>query len=252
MIKLKTYTPDVYYRDSRDFQLLGRLYDVVLNSVKTEADLIYNLPFSDNSNDKLLELMSLTLGFKPSHQYSATQLRAICSVFPEVLKHKGSIKAIKIACNALLNAAGEEQSLDYSFTPNTDNTELNLYVPQNFNDINVLADLLTYILPAGMSCNIIKELRIKAEAQTELQTDDTIVLYTNGTSNMVYDDNKLAQLPKFSVNNASDYTTGTVKIADAISGYAKDTPGLIMNSGIFKPEITPTQTDTENNTEEEK
>ena len=40
MIKLQDMTPDVYYNQSRDFQFIGRLYDIVLNSVKTNADLI--------------------------------------------------------------------------------------------------------------------------------------------------------------------------------------------------------------------
>ena len=44
MIKLRNLTPDVYYNESRDFQFIGRLFDVVLNSVKTEADLLYNVP----------------------------------------------------------------------------------------------------------------------------------------------------------------------------------------------------------------
>ena len=53
MIKLRNLTPDVYYNESRDFQFIGRLFDVVLNSVKTEADLLYNVPLNDDSNEKM-------------------------------------------------------------------------------------------------------------------------------------------------------------------------------------------------------
>ena len=38
MIKLQNLTPEVYYKESRVFQFIGRLYDIVLNSVKTETD----------------------------------------------------------------------------------------------------------------------------------------------------------------------------------------------------------------------
>ena len=38
MIKLQELTPSVYYEQSRDFQFIGRLYDIVLNYIKTNAD----------------------------------------------------------------------------------------------------------------------------------------------------------------------------------------------------------------------
>ena len=41
MIRLQDMTPSVYYDQSRDFQFIGRLFDVVLNSVKTNADMVY-------------------------------------------------------------------------------------------------------------------------------------------------------------------------------------------------------------------
>ena len=75
MIRLQKYTPDVYYEQSRDFQFLGRLYDITLNSVKTNADIIkFGLPFNSQSPRELLGLLARTLGFKPKRQYSHVQL----------------------------------------------------------------------------------------------------------------------------------------------------------------------------------
>ena len=59
MIRMQDYTPEVYYRKSRDFQFIGRLYDLVFNYMKTNADLVYNVPFSDCSDDQLIELSAL-------------------------------------------------------------------------------------------------------------------------------------------------------------------------------------------------
>lgn len=182
MIKLQNYTPAIYYKDSRDFQLLGRLFDLVLNSIKTEADLLYNLPLSNNSDEKLLELLALTLGFKPKHQYNAKQLKAVCSVFAEILRNKGSIKAIKIACEALFNSMDISQALDYDFTTGKDKTELNLYIAQDFGDITILNDLLSYVLPAGMSCNIIREFHILTESNTNISITDTVTPYKINTA----------------------------------------------------------------------
>ena len=255
MIKLRNLTPDVYYNESRDFQFIGRLFDVVLNSVKTEADLLYNVPLNDDSNEKLLELMSLTLGFKPKHQYNTKQLRAICKVFPEILKNKGSIKAVTIACNAIFNAAGEEQSLDYDFKSLTDHTELNLYIPQNFGNINLINDLLYYILPAGMNCNIIRELHLNADSYTKLQTVDELHIYARGNlsglrgtteSHYVYGNTITSKLVKLSSDETNIYK-GVLNTGDAIralvnktdtirqsKSIAADKPGFITNSTIYK------------------
>jgi hypothetical protein len=209
MIKLQNLTPEVYYKESRDFQLLGRLFDLVLNAVKTDADLLYNLPLSTNSDEKLLELLALTLGFKPKHQYNARNLKAVCSVFSEILRNKGSINAIKIACEALFNSMDISQQLEYDFTKGKDRTELNLYIAQEFGDITLLNDLLSYILPAGMSCNIIREFHLLTESNTNIGISDNVKKYeinTAETSKLIKDftnisDANIADKAGFSVNS---------------------------------------------------
>lgn len=248
MIKLKNLTPEVYYKQSRDFQLLGRLFDVVLNSVKTEADLIYNIPLSDGSNEKLLDLMALTLGFKPSSKYNTKQLAAICKVFPEIIKNKGSIKSIVIACNALFNAEGAEQALDYDFKGES-HTELNLYIPQEFGDITILNDLLSYILPAGMSCNIIREYIIRKTAFTEIGIKDIFMLYSRGdasassitgspTEPILYDNNKLALIPRIVTGDETptDRAKNILRTSDINTGNIKDNAGFLGNSVLFYPQ----------------
>lgn len=238
MIKLQDYTPEIYYKESRDFQFIGRLFDLVLNSVKTDADLLYHLPLSTDSDEKLLELLAFTLGFKPKHQYNARQLKAICSVFAEILKHKGSIKALKIACEALFNAMDVDQALDYDFTEGKDKTELNLYIPPEFDDITILTDLLTYVLPAGMSCNIIKELHIKSASNTNIGLTDVVTWHTYSTNNY-------SQLPRLSNTATTDLNTNVISTGDALralmSKPVEDNkkiakPGFSANSEIVKLE----------------
>ena len=225
MIKLQNLTPEVYYKESRDFQFIGRLYDIVLNSVKTETDLLYNLPLSTNSDEKLLELLAYTLGFKPKHQYNAKHLKAVCSVFTEILKNKGSIKAVKIACEALFSAMDISQSLTYDFTEGKDNTELNLYIAQEFGDISILSDLLSYVLPAGMSCNIIREFHIIENSKTELGISDTVLTYT-------IDNTETSQIVKLTSNNAT--LVSDAKIGTKSGNEMVNTGGFAVNSIIAK------------------
>lgn len=229
MIKLQNYTPEVYYKESRDFQFIGRLFDLALNAVKTDADLIYSIPLSTDSDEKLLELLAMTLGFKPKHQYNARQLKAVCSVFSEILKNKGSIKALKIACEALFNSMDINQTLDYSFTAGKDKTELNLYIPPEFDDITILNDLLSYVLPAGMSCNIIKELHITTTTNTSIGVNDTVTWDTINSDTY-------SQISRLS-NTTTDLSSNTVKTGDVLKALIKgDTPGFSINSEIIKLE----------------
>lgn len=174
MIKLQDLTPAVYYNQSRDFQFIGRLYDLVLNYSKTNAANLYNLPIGKNMDEQLLNLLALTLGFKPTKKYNSKQLRAICSVLPTILKHKGSIQALVLATNALLAAEGVRQPLDYTIHPKQG---IILYVAQELDDLSLFTDLLDYLLPAGLSCTVVKESQSVHDVTTTLKVTDSIKIY---------------------------------------------------------------------------
>ena len=173
MIKLQELTPSVYYEQSRDFQFIGRLYDIVLNYVKTNADNLYTLPIGKNMDEKLLNLLAFTLGFQSKHHYNSKQLLAICSVLPLILKHKGSLNAILIAVNSILYAEGINQALDYEFKDNN----LVLYLSPDLSDLTLLKDIMIYILPAGIGCDIIKEIQSVNKIETILTTKDEVTVY---------------------------------------------------------------------------
>ena len=174
MIQLQKYTPEIYYQQSRDFQFIGRLYDLVLNAAKTNTDLIYNLPLSDDSDKRLVELIALSLGFATKHSYSGAQLAAICSIFPTLLRNKGNIKAIELAERTLLNAEGIILKENIRLC-SVENNVVKLFVPQQLTDITLLKDLLTYILPAGMTCEIIRTVSVSITgAKTLLKSTDSV------------------------------------------------------------------------------
>ena len=178
MIKLQELTPSIYYEQSRDFQFIGRLYDIVLNYVKTNADNLYTLPIGKNMDEKLLNLLAFTLGFQSKHHYNSKQLLAICSVLPLILKHKGSLDAILIAVNSILYAEGINQALDYEFKDNN----LVLYLSPDLSDLTLLKDIMIYILPAGIGCDMIKEIQSVNKIETVLTTKDEVTVYKDVAS----------------------------------------------------------------------
>ena len=159
LLQFKNYTPEVYYKQSRDFQLLGRLFDTVVNHVKTNTDMVYTIPDGQYAGSGMIDLLVLTLGFKPKHNYNIEQLRAVCSILPTILRIKGTKTALELTCRAILRAEGLTQtySVEYAYDKNKQIIPgvIELVIPQ-LQNITLLYDLLDYILPAGVSCNIIE------------------------------------------------------------------------------------------------
>lgn len=173
MIKIQESVPNIYYDSSRDFQLIGHLFDLVLNSTKTEADLLFNLPLSTNSDDQLLELLAFTLGLRLSKdKYTTRQLRAVCEVAPKIMRNKGSKQAIELLCKALLRADSIEGS---SYITLLDN-KLTVYITNVATCHDILIELLPYIVPAGIVFNIKEMTWQQAPTQTQLELSDQVVI----------------------------------------------------------------------------
>lgn len=239
MIKLQNMTPAPYYEQSRDFQFIGRLYDVVLNSVKTNLDQIYNLPLNRNTDKQLMDLLAMTLGFRPKHNYNSEQLYSVCSALNEILRNKGSKTAIDLAVKAIVNADGIYQ--EYTCDTDINNNVLYVYIPQTVKDISLFKDLLDYILPAGMKCEIIRTfvniLKGKANnGTTEAGTQDYVRLYKvtdKGYQKVMKEIPEELSARFFDANNSEEIaekTTGDVTAKNTV------VQGNIFNSYVYKPE----------------
>jgi hypothetical protein len=249
MIKLQDLTPAVYYNQSRDFQFIGRLYDVVLNSVKTNAANLYNLPIGQNMDEQLLNLLAMTLGFKATKQYNSKQLLAICHALPTILKHKGSIQALVLAVNALLTAEGVNQALDYTLLPKQGIT---LYVAQELADLTLLTDLLDYLLPAGLSCMIVKESQAINKVETKVEFTSNVKI--NGLSNEDRaDSNKdwvfdgiLSRELSILTDVSPNFTEGgkTTEFTELALGEVGLKPSITSNTTIVVPLVKEVTTET--------
>ena len=153
MLKTRNFVPSVYFNTSRDFQLIGNLFDLVLNAIKTDADLVFNLPFSINSDDQLLDLLTYTFGLRiDCSKYTSKQLRAVCHAAPVMMKNKGSRLAVEALCRALLRVDGIEE--DFSLEVDPETHTLYIAISQYASCTNLIEEILPYIVPAGLDFNI--------------------------------------------------------------------------------------------------
>ena len=165
MIEVDKLVPTSYYENSRDFQVLGRLFEMVLNYSKTNADLVLGTIVSDNMNLELVELALYTLGFFKKHNYPNTDLLILAKIFKSIMKIKGTKSAIEYCVYLLLRSQHIEEEFELTINNLVDTTRdvtkdcnelytIDLRLPTKVKDTILLDDLFDYILPAGYTYNI--------------------------------------------------------------------------------------------------
>ena len=164
LINFYDQVPRVYPNSSRDFQYLSWLINIVLNSVKHNVDDLGQLP-NVTYDAKLTELLALTLGFKVKRNYDQKQLAALVSVIPSLLKYKGTEKAIRMAADTLITASGTVGSFRCEVFDN----EVIITLPKELVDTTLFMDLLPYILPAGMTCKVLRKTQLNFNLSTHIK-----------------------------------------------------------------------------------
>lgn len=175
MLRLQESTPEIYLKESRDFQTMCRLYDILNNAVRYNIESTRYLLDPKLCNDKVLELLCTRVGFFPKKEYNTNILRSVISAFPFLLKYKGSKKGIELAVDTILKAEQHfgESSID---TETVGLIKVYLTVPLSNQDL--LYDVLTHILPVGYDIVIeySKPLRgIESQVAIDSSLDHAIV-----------------------------------------------------------------------------
>ena len=175
MIRTQDLTPSIYYKESRDFQLFGRLYDIVFNYVKTNVDLMENFPINAHTDSKLIELLARTLGFNNKLNYRNDDLNAICNVFISLMRDKGSLRSIKSLVRTILNVSDINRNHLVSMNTASKYPLIEIHVPDvvSNSEIKLLEDVLEYILPIGV-CYDIKTTKVSEVDRGTLNLSDVL------------------------------------------------------------------------------
>lgn len=222
MINFYNQVPSVYPSASRDFQYLSWLINIVLNSIKHNVDDLYDLP-NLNADPKVSELLALTLGFKIKRNYDQKQLAALVAILPSILKYKGTLKAVKMAAEALITASGSMGDTDCE----AHGAQLSVILPKTLVDITLFLDLLDYILPAGMTCRIIRK------NQTKRVVDNIVVKNSDTVHYEIHEDLDLENLNTglsglFDLNQSTPEFTSNFKKSDGT-----------LNAGLLDNTVIP-------------
>ena len=151
MLKTQQLTPEVYYKESRDFQFFGRLYDGVLNYLKTEIDLIKAFPLQNTQDTAFVELLLKTLGFRNLRQYQTEQLIGLASVWVDIIKNKGSLNAVDTLVKVILRAEriNSNYQIEVDTTRDLPTVIIKIKDLISSQESSLLEEALNYILPIG-------------------------------------------------------------------------------------------------------
>lgn len=149
LIRMQNNVPETYVNQSRDYQLLCRLYDVVMNGVKYNIDALGNITDNARIQSNLLSLLQTKVGFFES-EVTDDKLRYLLDAFPYIMKNKGSLKGIEQALNVYLK-------MNHINTPvqvfvNTQDCTINVIIKSNVVlDTKIIEDVVNYVIPTGYS-----------------------------------------------------------------------------------------------------
>lgn len=198
-MKVSNLVPEVYYKKSRDFSYIGRVFEVLFNYYKTNVDLVGKSPLDENVASNIISLAATTLGFESKHEYINKDLVALCSSFAMLLRDKGTLTAIENSVNVLLHTQNIRQGTTIVY--DDVNFELTIYVPSQIKDIVLLEDIFEYILPVGVTYSF-KVGGVSSSSATEhLVETDTVGVYPSYA-------HTLAQVSSSTNSDESQYGTG--------------------------------------------
>lgn len=153
LIDIIKQTPLEYSAQSRDYQVIARLYTALFNITKMYIDdlEIWNA----NIDNKLTGLRSRTLNFIPKHHWDEDELEAVTSCFKYLMMNKGTTKALEYCVNILMKIEKlESEAIDQ--TVKIAGYNVTIRVPENLFTLGILEDLIEYLLPSGLTFNIIR------------------------------------------------------------------------------------------------
>ena len=90
--RIKDSVPEIYLKESRDFQLLCDLYDLVNSGVKFDIDTITHLSDTNFCRGAMLRLLQEKLGLTLRDEVTDDTLRKILKCFPFIIRNKGYMK----------------------------------------------------------------------------------------------------------------------------------------------------------------
>lgn len=206
IFRLQNNVPNIYVEESRDFQTLCNVFDIMNSGIKYDIDSMPNILDTNLCRDSMIPLLQSKLGFFTKRTLTTKEIRHVLCAFKRLVKDKGSRIGIKEAIEIylkLLNTNGgyrititnnETLERTLSGTANTVyNKTSNVYLIEidlqsQIQNTDVLKEMLNYVLPAGYKLTFGFYTSQNFNSDVVLDTDSiNIVFISTEDNNSVFD-----------------------------------------------------------------
>lgn len=178
--RLENNVPDIYVSESRDFQLLLRLYDSIIGGLKYDVDGISSLTNTNNIKNTMLPLLATKLGFFYNFDIDDISLRLILQAIPYFLKYKGSLMGVKEVLNLYLKILNTRATIliSYSKEQEGDILDHSIQIGSDitFTNLKLLNALLELVLPVGFAVYYYRFANLDTAITAISHMDEIIVL----------------------------------------------------------------------------
>ncbi len=214
-LRLTENVPDIYVKESRDFQLLCRLYDMTHQDIRYHIDTMTDALTAEKANNRILPLLADRVGFRTNKHIDDNVLRYIISAFPYIIKNKGTKKGIEQAAATILKA---ENSIDPP-TITIDNTNYIITITTPIKIFNKVAleELLKYIIPTGYIFEISEGKRADSSKPQQFYHNDSAA-YLRASNDNRDKPNALAVI-RGSAEGTNDPESDTTKLKLNLKDY---------------------------------
>ena len=173
MFRFEDHMPEYWENESRDFQLLTRIDDLLFMGQRADIATIQNLNSSKKCKNTFLPLLAKKVGFFTKEQIEDNVLRHIIGAFRLAVKHKGTELGIMYAVTAILKA---ENSIGTPRIKRADDDPYTIEILTPVNIINKVAlkEFLKYVVPTGFTVNIYSYVSDLKPKTAEFNAIDTL------------------------------------------------------------------------------
>ena len=151
ILESKKFIPWVT-RQSRDVQAFCKMFDLLINTYKTNTDFWTSLIDFDTCPDRLLPLLASYVGYKYDYTESYDANRLIIKNYPGMIRNRGSEIGIALATALAVNATDEIETVEalamftIDYVKQDNRIDIYVYFPSN---LKKLRDLIEVVRPAG-------------------------------------------------------------------------------------------------------
>ena len=204
LVKLTKKVPEVYVNESRDFQLILRMYSLVLNDILFSTKSMSLVNDTETTPSDVLNFLKSRIGFFTDKYIKTEELRKVLWSFPGLVREKGSINAIYHAVHLFLRIKHIKSPVyveveNYTLNTVDDTTtripSFNIYIYTNekLEDTLILDELWRYLIPTGYNVHYMTR-AIGATESPKLYYNQSVEFAKNSDDEVLFSSEEVSRI----------------------------------------------------------